>query len=107
MEQTRKTCKTGEVFGFGDEILIITNQAIKEQKTQGGVAGLVTQARAYLGQRTIAGNSVPATHQVTVKEDVKLGMLPLASAEKVLYDIMRLGRTGGGSARRNNHDGYA
>jgi serine/threonine protein kinase len=49
-----------------------------------------------LGQRTIAGNSVLATHQVTGKDDVKLGILLLASASKVLHDIMRLGRTGGG-----------
>lgn len=93
-----KDLQTAEVFGFGDEILIMTNEAIKkEQTTQGVVAALLTQARAYLGERTIAGNSVPATHQVIVKEDVKLGMLPLSSAGKVLHDVMRLGRTGGGS----------
>jgi len=84
-----------QVFGFGDETFIVTNE-LKQQVTQGAVAALMTQARVYLGERTLKDNSVPAMYHVTVTEDAKLGMLPLESAAKILHDILRLGRSGSG-----------
>ena len=87
--------KTSEVFGFGDETLILTN-ALKQQTTEGVIAALMTEARVYLGENALKNNKVSAMHNATAAEDTKLGMLPLKAAAKVLHDIMRLGRSGTG-----------
>lgn len=70
--------------------------ALKQQSGEGAIAGLMTQARVYLGENALKSNSVLAKHNATAAEDTKVGMLPLKAAAKVLHDIMRLGRIGTG-----------
>jgi hypothetical protein len=92
--KTTKLLKSGEIFAFGSETLLLT-QSVKNQPStfrEDGFIALVAQARGYLGEAALKANSVSARHDVLVSEDAKLGRLTLVSMATVLYDITRLGQ---------------
>lgn len=93
--RTKKELREGEVFGFGQETLILTN-ALKGQNMawkEHGLVALTTNAAALLlGETQIKHNAVMARHNVVVSQDTKVGMLTFEAMSTVLYDIMRLGR---------------
>lgn len=94
--KTTKLLKEGEVFGFGQETLLLTNE-IKEAKPtfrRDGFIALVAQAAGYLGERALEANSVLPLHDVVVSEDAKFGVLTFTSIARILYDTNRLGASG-------------
>ena len=83
----------GEVFGFGQDTLILNNM-LEREKAGGGLAALVAQAGAYFAKTTLKANSALAMHTVVAAEDSKLGMLTLEAMHSVIHDVLRLGRSG-------------
>lgn len=84
-----------EVFGFGGDTLILTNQLKEKNLTisnENEIQQLLRESQVYANEAAFKNNSVPAIYTVVATEDCKIGMLTLRSISKVLHDPFRLGR---------------
>jgi len=108
-----KTIGPSEMFGFGGETLILTNQLKKKQEEEGrlasaaednaGCQGLTTDAAIHMAEQNLKNNLVIAQHDVHVigDEDVKARILTLKDISDILYDPLRLGKDYRRSANMN------
>lgn len=91
-----KELQQGEVFGFGKETLVLTNE-LKGKNTafrENGLVGLARNAAACMGEVNLKNNIATSLHNVVVMQDARVGVLTLEAMATILYDVLRLGREG-------------
>jgi hypothetical protein len=98
----------GEIFGFGGETLILTNNLKKKQMEeekitdedhdpslkQHGFRPLNRKSAVLMAEKNLKNNSVVAQHDVSVvgEQDLQVRVLTLQAIGEVLYDPLRLGK---------------